>query len=78
MYDELIGVEISKLSPIKENEVVFIKFDINYWDVDTASQFYKIVKEILPEGTPVCGMFTGMEVEGRDVRELISELEALL
>lgn len=78
MYDELIGVEISKFSPIKENEVVFVKFDINYWDVDTAQQFYKNFIEMLPAGTHVCGMFTGMEVEGRDIRELISELEALL
>ena len=78
MSDELIGVEISKLGPIQENEVVFVKFDINYWDVDTAQQFYKNLAEMLPEVTHICGMFTGMEIEARDIRELISDLEALL
>lgn len=78
MSDELIGVEISKLGPIQENEVVFVKFDINYWDVDTAHQFYKNFAEMLPGGTRICGMFTGMEVEARDIKELISDLEALL
>ena len=78
MSDELIGVELSKLGPIQENEIVFVKFDINYWDADTAHQFYKNFIEMLPAGTRAYGMFTGMEVEGRDIRELISELEALL
>lgn len=78
MCDELIGVELSKLGPIQENEVVFIKFDINYWDVDTARQFYKNLIKMLPEGTHVCGMFTGAEMEARDIRELISELEKML
>ena len=78
MSDELIGVELSKLGPIQENEVVFVKFDINYWDVDTAQQFYKNLIKMLPAGTHVCGMFTGMEIEARDIRELISDLEALL
>lgn len=78
MSDELIGVEISKLGPIQENEVVFVKFDINYWDVATAQEFYKNFAEMLPGGTRIFGMFTGMEVEARDIRELISDLEALL
>ena len=78
MSDELIGVEISKLGPIQENEVVFVKFDINYWDADTAQQFYKNFAKMLPEGTHIFGMFTGMEIEARDIRELISDLEALL
>ena len=78
MSDELIGVEISKLGPIQENEVVFVKFDINHWDVDTAHQFYQHFAEMLPGGTRICGMFTGMEVEARGIRELISDLEALL
>ena len=78
MSDELIGVEISKLGPIQENEVVFVKFDINYWDVATAQEFYKNYAEMLPGGTRIFGMFTGMEVEARDIRELISDLEALL
>ena len=78
MSDELIGVEISKLGPIQENEVVFVKFDINYWDVATAQEFYKNFAEMLPGGTCIFSMFTGMEVEARDIRELISDLEALL
>ena len=78
MSDELIGVEISKLGPIQENEVVFVKFDINYWDVDTAQQFYHNFVEMLPAGTRIFGMFTGVEAEARDIRELISDLEALL
>ena len=78
MFDELIGVELSKLGPIQENEVVFVKFDINYWDVDTARQFYQDLVEMLPGSTRICGMFTGMEVNARDIKELISDLEALL
>jgi hypothetical protein len=33
---------------------------------------------MLPAGNHVCGMFTGMEIEARDIRELISELEKAL
>ena len=78
MFDELIGLEISKLGPVQENEVVFVKFDINYWDIDTAQECYHNLVEMLPAGTRIFGMFTGMEVEARDIRELISDLEALL
>lgn len=78
MSDKLIGVELSKLGPIQENEVIFVKFDINHWDVDAAQQFYQNFVEMLPGGTRICGMFTGMEVNARDIKELISDLEALL
>lgn len=55
------GVIISKLD-LKEDDTILITIDTDKWDVDEASEIYKIVAKIFPNNN-IITTFKGLEID---------------
>ena len=65
---QVIGVELQKIK-LEPGDCLFVKVDINQFDIDEANHICQMVKELVPDNITVLG-YPGPGVELQVVRQL--------
>lgn len=65
---QVIGIELQKIK-LEPGDCLFVKVDINQFDIDEANRICQMVKELVPYGITVIG-YPSPGVEFQVVRQL--------
>ena len=68
-------LETLKVNP---DEILVVKIDTDYYDLNQAGEIYKEIANSLPEGINCIGIPKGIELEPTTIEDLIKTLEELL
>ena len=65
------GMDVEKIT-IQPTEVIVVKIDTDRYDMVTASDLFHEIKNLLPSNIPMIAIPTGVELENRDIKYIIS------
>ena len=68
-------LETLKVNP---DEILVVKIDTDYYDLNKASEIYQKIVNSLPEGINCIGIPKGIELESTTIEDLIKILEEML